>query len=168
MRRYLFLLPLTLTPACAEPDEVLSPENTLPSIYSHTPTACHGDCRSLTLYRANTDIELRAYEPDRSFAGIATGTLSDDTSDELDAMLDALRSGEQSLGELPAAVPLDGQIIGLWLPGLNLSYAINHPPSGLVEIDTLLAKILDDLSQCRTNVRVDSDSDCEQLAYYPE
>jgi hypothetical protein len=171
MRRFLFVLPLILTAACAEPeDEPLSPALTLPALYDYDIAGpCGERCWSLTLYRSGTEIALRAHDqPGHVFLGITTGQLSAETSAELTAMIDALRSGEQSLGELPGGVPIDGTINTLWLPDLTLRYMTNHPPSGVIELDKLLTSILDDLSQCRTNVRVDPDSGCEPLAHFPE
>jgi hypothetical protein len=49
-----------------------------------------------------------------------------------------------------------------------LIYDEGHPPSGLVEVDAFLAKVLDDMSQCRATTQVTPDHDCEPLAYFPE
>ena len=170
MRRHILLLTLALTAACSDGDEAFTSEPlTLPSIYSTAIVGpCSEWCWSLTLYRSQSEIELRAYESNGNLLGIATGALSDQTNTQLSAMIESLSSGEQSLGELPGMPPIDGTANTLWLPSLTLSYATNYPPSGLSELDELLSSILDDLSQCRTNLRVHSDPDCEQLAYFPE
>jgi hypothetical protein len=162
-------LTLALAPACADDQDTPdSPPITLPRLYEYHAGYCRGDCRTLTLYRHGAEVELRAYERDGGFIGVATATLTGDTNDELSDWIEALSSGAQSLGELPKGVPTDGPIIQLYLPYLTLNYAEHHPPSGLIELDTALAEILDDLSQCRATIRLHPDFGCVALAYYPE
>lgn len=170
MRKYLpLLLTMTLAAACAEEDDFIKqPPITMPRIYEYYPASCFADCRNFTIYRNETEIELRAYEPDHSFIGLAAAELSDLTNDELNDLIEALESGAQTLGELPGGVPTDGPIIRIYLSNLTLTYSEHHPPTGVIDLDAALAEILDDLSQCRTNIRIDSTSDCEQLAYFPE
>ncbi|WP_106392936.1 hypothetical protein [Enhygromyxa salina] len=122
----------------------------------------------LTLYRNQSAVELRAHQPDGSFDGRATATLSDPTNDEVTERISALTSGAQGLGELPSGVPTDLPVIELWLPGLSISYSTGYPPTGVVELDETLAAILDDLSHCRSSERMTVDADCEQLAYVPD
>lgn len=140
------------------------PPSGKPDIYKYIPTWCHGACWSLTLARGGTFIELRAHEPDRSFLGLATGSLSEPASDELDQLLDEA----VDLGELSGTQSFDAPLVQLWLPGLTLTYTDGYPPSGLVDLDAFLAKILDDLSQCRATTQITPDRDCEPLAHYPE
>lgn len=77
-------------------------------------------------------------------------------------------SRRPSTCELSGTQSIDAPLIQLWLPGLTLIYDDGYPPSGLVELDAFLAKILDDLSQCRPTVQITPDYDCEPLAHYPE
>jgi hypothetical protein len=140
------------------------PPSEAPEIYAITPTWCHGACWSLTLYRAETFIELRAHDRgDNTFLGLATGILSDPASDELDQLID-----EAGLGEPSGPESFDAPLIDLWLPGLQVTYDQGNPPSGLVELDAFLAKTLDDMSQCRPTTKITPDHDCEPLAWYPE
>lgn len=142
-----------------------SPPLEAPEIYRIIPTLCHDRCWTLTLYRGGTFIELRAHDRgDDSFLGRATGVLSEPASDELDQLLDQA----MDLGEHPGGVVFDAPLIELSLPGLTLIYDDGFPPSGLVEIDAFLAKVLDDLSQCRPTTQITPDHDCEPLAYFPE
>lgn len=140
------------------------PPSGKPDIYKSIPTWCQGPCWRLTLARGGTFVELRAHEPDGTFLGLATATLSEPASDELDQLLEEA----VDLGELSGPQSLDAPLIQLWLPGLTLIYDDGHPPSGLVELDAFLAKILDDLSQCRPTTQITPDYDCEPLAHYPE
>jgi hypothetical protein len=144
--------------------EEAPPSSGAPQIYEITPTWCHGACWTLTLHRSGTFIELRAHQPDGTFLGLATGILSDPASDELDQLLDE----PVELGELPGTQVFDAPLVELWLPGLRLIYTDGYPPSGLVEIDAFLAKVLDDMSQCRPTTQITPDYDCEPLAHYPE
>lgn len=59
-----------------------------PDIYKSIPTWCQGPCWRLTLARGGTFVELRAHEPDGTFLGLATATLSEPASDELDQLLE--------------------------------------------------------------------------------
>jgi hypothetical protein len=145
------------------PEDEEPPSSGAP-IYKYRPTYCHGDCWSLTLSRSDTFIELRAHQPNGTFLGLATGILSDPASDELDQLLDT----PIDLGELSGIWSFDAPVIELWLPGLHLIYDVSYPPSGLVELDAFLWKVLDDMSQCHPTTQITPDHDCEPLAYYPE
>jgi hypothetical protein len=145
------------------PDDETPPPSQFPAIYRISPTWCTGHCWTLTLHRSDTSIELRAHEPDGTFLGLATGSLNEPASDELDQLLESV-----DLGELPADGPIDSPLIEMWLPGLSLSYDHGYPPSGLVEIDAFLATVLDDMSQCRPTTKVTPDWDCEPLNWYPD
>jgi hypothetical protein len=134
-----------------------------PPIYKIIPTWCTSRCWTLTLYRSDTVIELRAHEQG-SFAGLATGTLSEPASEELDQLLDEA----VDLGELSGVVVHDAPLVELWLPGLTLMYDDGYPPTGLVELDAFLAKVLDDMSQCRATTQISPDFDCEPLSWFPE
>lgn len=141
------------------------PPSGAPQLYQLTPTWCHGACWRLTLHRADTFIELRAHDRgDDAFVGLATGSLSEAASAELDQLLDAATD----LGELSGVESFDAPLVQLSLPGLELIYEIGYPPSGLVELDAFLATVLDDLSQCRATTQLTPDDDCEPLAHVPE
>jgi hypothetical protein len=154
---------LSLSSCSPDPIPDAEPPSEAPSIYRYTPTWCHGACWSLTLSRSETFLELRAHQPDGTFVGLATGILSEPASDELDQLID-----EAVLGELPGFETFDAPLIDLWLPGMHFMYDHFYPPSGLVEIDAFLAKVLDDMSQCRATTQITPDHDCEPLAWFPE
>lgn len=167
LRQLAFLsLSLAAALACSEPSPSPSPTTTLPQLYRYSP---NGGGHQLTLYRADTRVELRAHElgEDDGFIGLAEGTLSADAAEELDAWLDALLAGEQELGELHEG-PVDSPIVELWVGDYRFSYATNYPPTGLTELDALAWAILDDLSQCRPSASLTPSPDCEVLAEYPE
>lgn len=148
-----------------DPPQEVPPPSGAPQIYQTSPTWCSGNCWTLTLYRSDTFIELRAHDGgDNTFLGLATGILSDPASDELDQLLDEA----VDLGELPGDAPLDLPLIELSLPGLDLLYTDGYPPSGLAALDAFLAKVLDDMSQCHPTTKLTPDHDCEPLAPYPE
>jgi len=158
-------------PACVcddDGDPIMGPALERGRFYTIAPTTC-GDCRSMTLYRfvGDSEIELRAHEANGDYVGRNLGLLTPATQEQLDALVEALAEGEQSIGELPQAVPADGSVIYLSLPSLTLSYAENYPPAGVEELDTLLGAILDDLSQCQASERVAPDIDCEALDWWP-
>ncbi len=146
------------------PQEEAPPPSGAPALYKITPTWCHGPCWSLTLYRNDTFIELRSHDRgDHTFLGLATGTLSEPANDELDQLLEQAIN----LGELPSGGGHDAPRIDLWLPGLHLSYDDGFPPTGLIELDAFLAKILDDMSQCHPTTQI-TPHDCEPLNWFPE
>jgi hypothetical protein len=155
---------------CCSPEpsqEETPPPSGAPQIYRVVPTLCHEKCWYLTLYRNDTFIELRAQQPgdgSLSLLGLATGSLLEPANEELDQLLDEAAN----LGELPGDVPHDSPLVELYLPGLTLIYAVNYPPSGLVELDAFLAKVLDDMSQCRPTAQITPDHDCEPLSWFPE
>jgi len=122
------------------------------------------DCRELTLHREAEVVELHAWQ--RGLVGTSHATLSDDTNAELDALLEALVSGEQSIGAIQQFQGFGAELIKLWLPALELVYSLDYPPTGVVELDALLWSVLDDLSECRTTTRLVPDSDCEKLLSY--
>ncbi len=148
------------------PEHEPSPSDA-PQLYRVVPTLCHDKCWYLTLHRDDTYIELRAQQPgggsSLSLLGYATGTLSKPANNELDKLLEE----SSDLGELPGDVPHDSPLVELSLPGLNLIYAVNYPPSGLIELDAFLAKVLEDMSQCRATSKITPDHDCEPLSWFP-
>ncbi|MFO7561808.1 MAG: hypothetical protein R6X02_04140 [Enhygromyxa sp.] len=118
----------------------------------------------MSLYRADTFVEIRAHQPDGRFIGRSTGSLSQAANEDLTQLWEQA----VDLGEIPKDVPVDSPLVELSLPGLTVTYALDYPPSGLAEIDAFLHEILDDMSQCRGSTRLVPDEDCEQLAPYPE
>jgi hypothetical protein len=165
----LLLLASMLLVACIEDtDEPSPPENIGPRLYAYHPF-CWEECSILTLYYTHSEngsgyeVELRATRPDGSYMGRQLATMWPEASDELDALRDV-----DELGAPPTGVPSDVELIELWLPDLSLTYPKGYPPSGLVELDAFLMRLLDDVSQCRNTTRVDTPWECEQLAAYPE
>src|SRR5690554_6602090 len=150
MRTTALTLTIALALACqADSGTDSEPMLVAPPIY-RVSSEC-GDCRQLTLYRDGAAVELRSHHVvGGAFVGRSSATLTDSSNAELDGFLDAL-AGEDSPGEFPQNVPHDSPVVTLWLPDLEISYALNYPPSGVVELDELLWALLDDLSECRTN-----------------
>ena len=119
---------------------------------------------------SHTEIELRGYASGSGeYLGRIQGQLDPATSEELDALLDALVHGDQPIGELPGTPAQDAIFVDLSLPGeYQITYTYANPPSGLIEIDTLLRTVYRDLLNCRAGDRVTPSPDCEIFTAYPD